>query len=62
MLPYFNMRYYKSYLSMCRINFQVINKAVEKMNNGELTIEDILEDDDLVMDVKTNPNCQLANL
>ncbi len=47
---------------MCRINFQVLNKAVEKMNKGELTIEDLLDDDDLVMDIKTNPNCQLANL
>ena len=47
---------------MCRINFQVLNKAVEKMNKGELTVEDLLDDDDLVMDIKTNPNCQLANL
>jgi hypothetical protein len=47
---------------MCRINFQTINKAVEKMNKEELRIEDLLEDDELVLDTKTNSNCQLANL
>jgi hypothetical protein len=47
---------------MCRNNFQLVNKAVEKMNRGELKLEDILDDDELVLDIKTNPNCQLANL
>jgi hypothetical protein len=47
---------------MYRNNYQIINKAVEKMNRGELTIEDILDDDELVLDVKTNSNSQLAPL
>lgn len=47
---------------MYRNNYQNINKAVERMNKGELRLEDILDDDELVMDIKTNPNCQLASL
>jgi hypothetical protein len=48
---------------MYRTNYiHAFNKAVDKMNKGELTIEDILDDDDLVVDIKSNPNCQLAPL
>jgi len=53
-LPFFNMRMYRN-------NYQTISKAVDKMNRGELKLEDILDDDELVMDVKSNPNSQLAS-
>jgi len=39
-----------------------LNRAVEKMNKGELNIEDILDDEDIVLDIKTNPNSQLNGL
>ena len=39
-----------------------LNRAVEKMNKGELKIEDILDDEDIVLDIKTNPNSQLNGL
>lgn len=47
---------------MFKNSYQTINRAVEKMNRGELTVEDILDDEDLVMDVKSNPSSQLAPL
>ncbi len=37
-------------------------RATEKMNNGELKVEDVLDEDDLVNDIKTNPSSQLAPL
>lgn len=40
----------------------IFNKAAEKMNKGELRLEDILDDEDLVSDIKTNPNSLLAPL
>jgi len=46
---------------MYRNNTQIIHKATEKMNRGELKVDDILDDDDLVNDVKTSLS-QLANL
>jgi hypothetical protein len=39
-----------------------IQKAIEKMDKDELTIEDILDNDELVESVKSNPNSQLAPL
>jgi hypothetical protein len=47
---------------MYRNNFQVLKKFVDKMEKGELQLEEILDDEDVVMDIKTNSNCPLANL
>jgi hypothetical protein len=47
---------------MYRGSSQAMAKAVEKLNSNELKVEDILEDDDLVSDIKTGPTCQISNL
>lgn len=48
--------------SFYRNNFALISKAIEKLEKNELRIEDILDEDDLVLEVKTNPQTQLASL
>jgi len=48
--------------SFYRNNFVAVNKAVQKLEKNELTLEDILDEDDLVSDIKTNPQSQLASL
>ena len=48
--------------SFYKNNFAIITKAVQKLEKNELTLEDILDEDDLVSEVKTNPQCQLASL
>ena len=48
-------------MRMFKSNFQNVNNFVEKMKNGELTIEEILDDDDIVQDIKNNPNSQLSS-
>ena len=47
MFPFLNMRLKTT---------QVINSYIEKMNKNELTLEELLDEDDLVQDVKSNPN------
>lgn len=47
---------------MFRSNTAAWTKATEKMNQGELKLEEILDDEDFVADVKTNPNSQFAPL
>lgn len=47
---------------MYRNNYLVNNRALEKMKKGELKIEDILLEDELVMDVKTNPSSQFSSM
>jgi hypothetical protein len=47
---------------MYRNNHLVNNRALEKMKKGELKIEDILLEDELVMDVKTNPSSQFSSM
>jgi hypothetical protein len=39
-----------------------LHKAIERMNRNELELEELLEDDDIIQDIKTNPSCQLAPL
>jgi hypothetical protein len=45
-----------------RNNRENIQKAVAKFEKGELHLEEILNDDELVNEVKTNPQCKLGNL
>jgi hypothetical protein len=47
---------------MYRNNYLINNKALEKLKKGELRIEDILSEDELVLDIKTNPSSQFASL
>jgi len=47
---------------MYRNNYLVNNRALEKMKKGDLKIEDILSEDELVMDVKTNPSSQFSSM
>lgn len=47
---------------MYRNNYQAFAKYVDKMNRNELTLEEVLENEDLVQDIKNNPSSQLAPL
>ena len=55
MLPFFNMRY-------CNSNMAILQPHIEKMKRGELTLELILEEDEIIQDLKTNPNSQFINM
>ena len=48
--------------SYYRTNYTLIAEAVEKMEKNQLTLEDILDEDDLVCEIKSNPQCVLVNL
>ncbi len=39
-----------------------VSKAIEKMNKNELTVEDLLDDDDLVSSLRSYTYSQLMNL
>ena len=52
MLPFLNMRLYN------RNNYHVLQPFIEKMKSNQLTIENILEEDDIIQDLKTNQNSQ----
>ena len=55
MLPFFNMRYRNS-------NMAILQPHIEKMKRGELTLELILEEDEIIQDLKTNPNSQFIGM
>ena len=55
MLPFFNMRYRNS-------NMAILQPHIEKMKRGELTLELILEEAEIIQDLKTNPNSQFINM
>ena len=55
MLPFLNMRLY-------RANFSNLSAHIEKMKKGELTLDNILEEDDIINDLKSNPNSQFLSL
>ena len=55
MLPFFNMRYRNS-------NMAILQPHIEKMKRGELTLELILEEDEIIQDIKTNPNSQFIGM
>ena len=52
MLPFLNMRLYN------RNNYHALQPWIEKMKNNQLTVENMLEEDEIVQDLKTNPNSQ----
>jgi hypothetical protein len=39
-----------------------VQKAINKLEQNELQLEDILNDDEIVNEVKSNSQCKLANL
>jgi hypothetical protein len=45
-----------------RSNQAAVNRALEKYNRRELTVEDILDEDDLVLELKSYSYSQLMNL
>ena len=55
MLPFFNMRYRNS-------NMAILQPHIEKMKRGELTLETVLEEDEIIQDLKSNPNSQFINI
>ena len=55
MLPFFNMRYHSS-------NMAILQPHIEKMKRGELTLELVLEEDEIIRDLKTNPSSQFINM
>ena len=55
MLPFFNMRYRSS-------NMTILQPHIEKMKRGELTLELVLEEDEIIQDLKTNPSSQFINM
>ena len=52
MLPFLNMRIYN------RSNYLALQPFIERMKTGQLTIENILEEDEIIQDLKTSPNSQ----
>jgi len=56
MLPFFNMRLYRNG------NMAILQPFIERMKKGELTLENILEEDEIIQDLKTNPNSQFINM
>ena len=56
MLPFLNMRLYN------RNNFMALQPFIEKMKNGQLTLENILEEDEIIQDLKANQNSQFLSM
>ena len=56
MLPFLNMRLYN------RNNYMALQPFIEKMKKGELTLENILEEDEIIQDLKTNQNSQFLGM
>ena len=52
MLPFFNMRINRNY------NLAILQPFIDKMKKNELTLENILEEDEIIQDLKTNQNSQ----
>ena len=56
MLPFFNMRLYRNG------NMAILQPFIDRMKKGELTLENILEEDEIIQDLKSNPNSQFINM
>ena len=56
MLPFFNMRFFRNG------NLTILQPFIDKMEKGELTLENILEEDEIVQDLKTNPNSKFIGM
>ena len=55
MLPFLNMRLYRG-------NNPNLSKHLEKLRTNQLTIENVLEEDEIIQDLKLNNNSQFINL
>ena len=55
MLPFLNMRLYRG-------NNLNLSKHIEKLKNNQLTIENVLEEDDIIQDLKLNTNSQFIQI
>ena len=55
MLPFLNMRLYRG-------NNMNLSKYIEKLKNKQLTIENILEEDEIIQDLKLNTNSQFISI
>ena len=55
MLPFLNMRIYRG-------NNLNLSKQIEKLKNNQLTIENVLEEDDIIQDLKLNNNSQFLTI
>jgi hypothetical protein len=51
----FNFGFYRN-------NKESVQKAIIKLEKNELLLEDILDDEEIVSEVKNNPQCKLGNL
>ena len=49
-------------MRLYRANFSNLSAHIEKMKKGELTLENVLEEDDIINDLKSNPNSQFLSL
>ena len=56
MLPFFNMRLYRNG------NMAILHPFIERMKKGDLTLENILEEDEIIQDIKINPNSQFIEM
>ena len=56
MLPFFYMRFFRNG------NLTILQPFIDKMEKGELTLENILEEDEIVQDLKTNPNSKFIGM
>lgn len=50
------------FISLYKNSLQNLEKFVEKMKKKELTVEEILEVDEVVLDIKQNPNSEFSFL
>ena len=55
MLPFLSMRLYRG-------NNLNLSKHIEKLKNNQLTIENVLEEDDIIQDLKLNSNSQFISI
>ena len=55
MLPFLNMRLYRG-------NNLNLSKHIEKLKNNQLTIENVLEEEDIIQDLKLNSNSQFLSI
>ena len=55
MLPFLNARLFRN-------NFLALQPFIEKMKSGQLTLENILEEDEIIQDLKTNQNSQFLGM
>ena len=44
-----------------RVNQQLINRALERIERNELTVEDILDEEEFVLDLKSTTYSQLSS-